>query len=62
MKTLGQTNYEMYCHFTDWKSLVTGATLPPWDQLDPQIQKAWEFSANGVKTQIEEEKELESIR
>ena len=52
MKTLGQVGYEMYCNFTDWKSLVSGATLPPWDQLDPQIQKAWEFSAHGVKAEI----------
>lgn len=46
--SLGQISYEAYCKHTDWKSLVSGAQLPAWTDLKPEIQSAWEVSAQAV--------------
>jgi len=47
--TQGQRAYEGYCKHTDWKSLISGASLPPWSGLKPEIQAAWEASAHAIK-------------
>lgn len=47
-KTLGQIAYEAYCAQTGWKSLVSGAQLPPWEEVKPEIQIAWQASAQQV--------------
>ncbi len=44
MQKYGQVSYEAYCKKTNWKSLVSGAPLPPWAGLKPEIQEAWEES------------------
>ncbi len=44
----GQAGYEAYRNHTDGKSLVTGAELPPWDELGPEIQEAWNVAAVAV--------------
>lgn len=48
-KTAGQIAYEAYCGATGWKSLITGATLPGWLDLRPDVQAAWEASALAVR-------------
>ena len=30
---LGQVAYEAYCGKTDWKSLISGAPLPQWEEV-----------------------------
>lgn len=37
----GKIAYEAYCKTTDNKSLISGAELPLWEQLKPEIQNAW---------------------
>lgn len=41
-KTLGQIAYEAYCAMSNWKSLVSGAPLPKWHDVTPEIKSAWE--------------------
>ncbi len=48
MKTFGQVGYEAYCAHTGWKSLVSGQPLPPWNQVKPEIQAAWEKSGEAM--------------
>jgi len=45
---LAQAMYEGYCQHTNWKSLATGADLPQWEGLRPDIKAAWEASAEFV--------------
>lgn len=46
---IGQVAYESYKVASDGKSLVSGATLPDWVDLDDKIREAWRASADGVK-------------
>ena len=48
MKSLGQIAYEAYCASTNWKSLVSGASLPPWIDVKAEIKIAWEAAAEAV--------------
>jgi hypothetical protein len=48
MMNLGQIAYEGYCKSSGGKSLVSGADLPPWENLSPEIQQAWQCAANAV--------------
>ncbi len=48
MKTLGQIAYEAYCNHTGWKSLVSGAPLPVWKDLDKTIKIAWEVAGKAA--------------
>lgn len=45
---LGREAYEAYCRHTGWKSLATGADLPQWPVLKPEIQQAWMVSTAWV--------------
>lgn len=47
-KSFGQIAYEAYCESTDWKSLISGATLPHWDELKTEIRASWTIAANAV--------------
>lgn len=48
MKSYGQIAYEAYCETTEWRSLVTKASLPQWNNVKPEIQNAWSNAANAV--------------
>lgn len=48
MKSYGQIAYEAYCDATGGVSLVSGAALPPWFDLSPEIQQAWDAAAEAV--------------
>lgn len=45
---MAQEAYEAYCGHTQWKSLVSGADLPPWASLTAPIRAAWEVSTAWV--------------
>ncbi len=45
---LGKVAYEGYCQRTGWKSLVSGALLPPGEEVPVPIQEAWEAAADQV--------------
>lgn len=47
-RSLGQIAYEGYCADSGGKSLVSGAQLPTWSALVPEIQHAWSASASAV--------------
>lgn len=44
----GRVAYEAYCRQTGGKSLVSGASLPDYDGLRPDIIEAWEKAAAAV--------------
>lgn len=44
----GQVAYEAYCGTTGWRSLVSGAELPNWENLKDEIKIAWEVAGNAV--------------
>jgi hypothetical protein len=48
MNQLAKEAYEAYANHTGWKSLATGASLPHWDQLSLEIQRAWNISTAWV--------------
>jgi len=50
--TIAKTAYDAYCDHTRWKSLVTGADLPQWSEVKPEIRKAWEKAAIAVLMRI----------
>jgi hypothetical protein len=49
MPDLGQIAYEAYCAQTGWKSLISGAALPPFAELKTPIQEAWRAAAQAVR-------------
>lgn len=51
-KTLGNIGYDAYCKFTDNKSLITGAPLPPFAELKTPIQEAWEKAGQAVAASV----------
>ena len=48
MPNLGQIAYEGYCASSGGKSLISGAALPTWGDLKPEIRTAWEAAAAAV--------------
>lgn len=52
-KNWAQVAYEAYCRHTDNKSLITGATLPRWELLKPEVQGAWAEAALAVTEAVE---------
>ena len=48
MPDYGKIAYEAYCQCSGGKSLVSGAKLPPWEELSPEIRRAWEWAADAV--------------
>lgn len=52
-RTDGQRAYEAYCSHTGWKSLVSGAPLPKWSDLDLRIKDAWEAAAEAVMARMQ---------
>lgn len=53
-KSLGQIAYEAYCDTTEWKSLISGAALPPWEGVKSEIKKAWENAGIAVEVALAE--------
>jgi hypothetical protein len=49
---LAKEAYEAYANHTGWKSLATGQSLPQWEKLSPEIQKAWTVSAAWVAGKV----------
>lgn len=50
---LAKVAYESYRTCSDGKSLVSGAVLPEWADLAPEIREAWRASADGVRMWLE---------
>lgn len=48
MIDLAQIAYEAFCNHTGWKSLISRAPLPQWNDLKPEIQNAWRAAANAL--------------
>jgi len=36
--------YNGYCEYSQNKSLISGQTLPMWENLPDTIQRAWEYA------------------
>jgi hypothetical protein len=39
--------YEAYAEKAGWKSVITGAPLPPWEDVPPAVRECW-LAAAGV--------------
>lgn len=48
MIDLGKVAYEAYCQNSGGVSLVSGAKLPVWEELKPEIRSAWDAAAQAV--------------
>lgn len=48
MPDYGKIAYDAYCGCSHGKSLVSGETLPPWEELSREIRRAWEWAADAV--------------
>lgn len=48
MLNLAKIAYEAYCNATGGRSLISGAELPTWEALKPEIQQAWDAAAQAV--------------
>ena len=48
MKPLGRIAYEAYVRKAGGKSLVSGAKLPGWENLERPIKLAWDEAARAV--------------
>lgn len=46
---LGRAAYMAYREDSQGKSLVSGAEIPLWQDLDPRIQQAWNAAAHQVR-------------
>jgi hypothetical protein len=44
----GRIAYEAYSDAIGGRSFVTNTPLPPWDEVDPLIRKAWIAAAQAV--------------
>lgn len=51
-KTPGQIAYEAYCETTGWKSAISGAPLPQWAEVKPEIVAAWENAAAAARKPV----------
>jgi hypothetical protein len=45
--------YDGYCRQTGYKSLISGAALPPFDKLTDSIKDAWAAAAIAILTRLE---------
>jgi hypothetical protein len=48
MVELGKIAYDAYCDCTGGISLISGARLPLWNELQEEIKAAWHASAEAV--------------
>ena len=53
MVDLGKVAYEGYFKSCNGKSLISGASLPTWDQQSAQIRTAWQAAADAVARSLE---------
>lgn len=44
----GRRAYEAYLTYAHGRSLVSGAVLPTWEDLDDEIKGAWVATASAV--------------
>jgi hypothetical protein len=49
IERLAQYLYEAYCCHTEWKSAVTGAPLPQWQNISPAVRDAWYATARAAQ-------------
>lgn len=49
---LGRIAYDAYCESTGWKSAVSGADLPQFDDTTHTIQTGWILAAQAVAREL----------
>lgn len=49
----GKVAYESYCTYSEGKSLISGETLPKWEEQSEQIRSAWRAAAGGVRMMLQ---------
>jgi hypothetical protein len=54
MRSLGQVAYEAYRNHTGGVSLVSGAKIPEWQELNVEIKAAWNAAAAAIANMFAE--------
>lgn len=54
-KSYGQIAYEAYFSCAGGKSLVSGQSLPSWEQQKDEIKNCWEEAAGAVIEQLDKD-------
>ncbi len=49
---LARMSYEAYCGSTNWKSAITGADLPPFDNCPKEVKNGWIAVAKKMVLEI----------
>jgi len=47
-EVIGKAAYKGYCQYSGNRSLISGSVLPSWEDLNPEIKKAWIAAAIAV--------------
>lgn len=47
-KSLDRILYEAYCERAEWKSAVTGASLPQWEACSDLVKDCWWAAAEAA--------------
>jgi len=55
---LGRLAYEAYCNTTNWKSVISGADLPQFDQCPEAVKIGWIAAADAVNNEVSEYRTL----
>jgi len=50
---LGRIAYEAYCATTGWKSAITNAALPKFDDCQELVKKGWIAAAKAVQKELD---------
>lgn len=50
--SMAKVAYDGYCKQTGWKSLVSGADLPHFDALKPEIKDAWAAAYIAIANEL----------
>lgn len=56
----GKIAYDAYKDKASGVSLISGATLPEWEDLNGSIQEAWDAAANAVLVHDAEQRKAEN--
>lgn len=51
-KSLGEVGYEAYRQSSGGKSLISGQDIPSFENLKPEIQKAWQAAGEAVAAAV----------
>lgn len=58
VKSYGQIAYRAYAKSSNGRSLISGALLSPWEDLDSAIRDAWLAAAQAVTEEYKRQNDV----